>query len=84
MYDFKNIIVVIVLQGEVNGKIVLVGLVVDVVLDVYKVDVIDIKEVFDFGWNIDGCFVQGMVMLGDQIIILLDLVVLLNVDELFS
>ncbi|MGB3622403.1 purine-binding chemotaxis protein CheW [Ketobacter sp. MCCC 1A13808] len=83
-HDFKNTTVVIVLQGEVNGKTASVGLVVDAVSDVHKVDATDIKEAPDLGRNIDGCFVQGMATLGDQIIILLDSVALLNVDELLS
>lgn len=83
VHDYKNTTVVIVLQGQVNGKNAAVGVVVDAVSDVHKVDRGDIKEAPDLGQNVDSCFVQGMATLGEKIIILLDSNALLDVDELF-
>ncbi len=83
IHDYRNTTVVIILQGSVRGKAASVGVVVDAVSDVHKVDEGDVKDAPDFGRNVDSCFVHGMATLGEKIIILLDSNALLDVDELF-
>lgn len=76
--------VVIVLQGMVNEKKSMVGVVVDAVSDVHKVAGSDEKDAPDLGRHIDSRFIKGMATIDEKIIILLDASVLLDVNELFE
>ena len=76
--------VVVVLQGVVNAKKSMVGLVVDEVSDVHKIHRNNIKDAPNFGSRIDNRFLKGMAAIEDSLIILLDSIKLLDVEELFN
>ncbi len=81
--DYDATTVVIVLQGRINNKKSIVGIVVDAVSDVHKVEHHEVKEAPDFGSQIDNRFLKGMATVEGKIIILLDSDKLLDVEELF-
>ena len=83
-HEYCNTTVVVVLKGLVRDKKATVGIVVDAVSDVHKVDAGGVKDAPEFGQHVDSCFIRGMVTDGDKIIILLDSIALLDVDELFK
>jgi purine-binding chemotaxis protein CheW len=82
--EYSATTVVVVLRTETNGQNVVVGVVVDAVSDVYKMDDRDIKAAPDFGSTIDNRFIEGMATVGEKIVILLNTVKLLDVEELYS
>lgn len=82
--DYDETTVFIVLQGEVRGKRVMIGLVVDEVSDVHKIESGNVKSAPDFGSQIDSRFIEGMAVMENKIIILLDYHKLLDVEEIFS
>jgi len=82
--EYDATTVVIVLQGVVREKKSMVGVVVDEVSDVYKVDNTAVKEAPDFGSRIDNRFLKGMAVMEDNMIILLDALRLLDVEDLFD
>jgi purine-binding chemotaxis protein CheW len=63
---------------------VVVGVVVDAVSEVYKVEAENIKNSPNFGDHIDSRFVYGMATVDEKIIILLDAKKLLNVNDLYN
>jgi purine-binding chemotaxis protein CheW len=82
--DYKDTTVVIVLRTGDIEKGAVVGLVVDAVSEVYKVDDAEIKKAPDFGEHIDSRFVSGMATIEQKIIILLNANRLLNVQDLYA
>lgn len=76
--------VVIVLRTIVDQKEVMVGIVVDAVSEVYKVESRDIREAPNFGSSIDSRFITGMATIEEKIIILLDSSKLLDAEELYN
>lgn len=82
--EYDATTVVIVLQGVVRDKRSMVGVVVDEVSDVYKVDSSEVKDAPDFGSNIDNRFLKGMAIMEEKMIILLDALRLLDVEDLFD
>ncbi len=82
--DYDETTVFIVLHGEVRGKKVMIGLVVDEVSDVHKIESGNVKSAPDFGSQIDSRFIEGMAAMENKIIILLDYHKLLDVEEIFS
>ncbi len=81
--EYDATTVVIVLQGIVNNKKSMVGIVVDAVSDVYKVGHDEVKDAPNFGSQIDNRFLKGMATIEENIIILLESNKLLDVEELF-
>lgn len=82
--EYSATTVVIVLRTEVNGREVMVGIVVDAVSEVYQVEPGDIRETPNFGSNIDSRFITAMATVAEKIIILLDSEMLLDADELYN
>lgn len=82
--EYTATTVVIVLQGIVHNKRSTVGVVVDAVSDVYRVEHADVKTMPDFGSHIESSFISGMATVDEKIIILLDSNKLLDVEEIFS
>ena len=82
--DYSATTVVIVLRTEVNDKEQMVGIVVDAVSEVYKVEPKDIREAPDFGSGIDTRFLTGMVTIDEKIIILMNSEKLLDAEELYN
>lgn len=82
--EYDATTVVIVLQGMVREKKSMVGVVVDEVSDVYKVDKNEVKDAPDFGSRVDNRFLKGMAIMEEKMIILLDASRLLDVEDLFD
>lgn len=82
--EYSATTVVIVLRTTTEDKDIVVGVVVDAVSDVYKMEDQDIKPAPDFGSSIDSRFIEGMATIGEKIVILLNTTKLLNVEELYS
>ena len=80
-YDEQT--VTIILRGEVNNKITVVGVIVDAVSEVYKFSQTQIISPPSFGSAIDPCFLQGLANFEDKLVILLDTNSILNQDELY-
>ena len=81
---YNSTTVVIVLRTEIQGREVVVGIVVDAVSEVYKLENDQVRSAPDFGRHVDSQFVKGMATVEDKMIILLSSESLLNVDELFK
>lgn len=82
--EYDATTVVIVLRTQIDGAEVVVGIVVDGVSDVYKVDDKNVKPAPNFGSNIDSQFLTGMATIDEKIIILLCAGKLLNAEELYK
>ncbi|BFM05987.1 chemotaxis protein CheW [Halioxenophilus aromaticivorans] len=83
--QYSETTVVIVLRaGGTGDDSLAVGLVVDAVSEVYKVEHRDIKKAPDFGAAIDSRFIISMAAVDEKLIILLDTQKLLNVNDLYS
>lgn len=83
--QYSETTVVIVLRaGGTGDDSLAVGLVVDAVSEVYKVETRDIKKAPDFGTSIDSRFISSMAAIEEKLIILLDTQKLLNVNDLYS
>lgn len=82
--DYSATTVVIVMRADIDAKSIVVGVVVDAVSEVYKLDDKDIRESPNFGSGVDSRFIQGMATVEDKIIILLDSERLMDVEELFK
>lgn len=82
---YSDTTVVIVLRtGGVGDDSLAVGLVVDAVSEVYKVETKDIKRAPDFGASIDSRFISSMATVDEKLVILLDTKKLLSVNDLYS
>jgi len=82
--EYDATTVVIVLHTTMENKEVQVGIVVDAVSDVYKLEKKDIRETPNFGSNIDHRFINGMATISDKIVILLNATKLLDAEHLYS
>ena len=82
--EYSATTVVIVLRTEVDNKEIMVGIVVDAVSEVYKVEPKNIREAPDFGSGVDTRFLTGMVTIDDKIIILMNSDKLLDAEELYN
>lgn len=82
--DYGPTTVVIVLRAESEGKEVVVGIVVDAVSEVYKLDDENIRDAPNLGSSVDSRFLKGMATIDEKIIILLDSEKLLDVNELYK
>ena len=82
--DYSDTTVVIVLRAGDLEEDLVVGMVVDAVSEVYKVDSKDIKRAPDFGTVVDSRFIANMAAVEEKLIILLDTNKLLNVADLYS
>ncbi len=76
--------VVIVLRGAGNQSDVNLGLLVDSVSDVYKVEEVDILPAPNMGGQLDVGFVAGMVNLDGTVIVLLNPKSLLDTETLYQ
>ena len=74
--------VIIVLSVELDGEQHVMGIVVDSVSDVIDVNDDGIKKAPNFGTTVDTKYINGMVMVGDRMVILLNTEKLLNPKEL--
>ncbi|MCP3671401.1 MAG: purine-binding chemotaxis protein CheW [Gammaproteobacteria bacterium] len=74
--------VTIILTIQLKDRSYVVGMVVDSVSDVLDMQERDVKEAPLLGKKIDTKYIHGMVSLGQQVILLLDVDNLLDPDEL--
>lgn len=81
--EYSATTVVIVLRTQTDKQDVVVGVVVDAVSDVYKMQDNDIKPAPNLGSSIDNRFIEGMATINEKIVILLNTDKLLDVDELY-
>lgn len=80
--EYKPTTVIIMLSVALAGEQRVMGVVVDAVSDVIDVNKDDIKKAPDFGTTVDTKYINGMVMVGDRMVILLNTDKLLNPQEL--
>jgi len=74
--------VIIIVTIYTNQKKRDMGVVVDAVSDVYALSSDEIKPPPEFGGNVDGCFLKGLITKEEQMIIVLDIDRILNSGEL--
>lgn len=82
--EYNDKTVTIILRGQNENRLVVVGVVVDAVSDVYKFQQSEIRSAPTFGSNIDSCFLKGVASIEEKLIILLDTHKLLEQEELYS
>lgn len=80
--EYKPTTVTIVLTVKVGEREQVMGVVVDSVSDVLDVSSQDMKAAPNLGTRINTRFIQGMVTLGERMVVLLDVDKLMNPDEL--
>jgi len=74
--------VIIILAVEIADKKSVVGVVVDAVSDVLDVDRDNIKDAPNFGSKVNTKYINGMTMLDERMVILLDTDKLLDPEEM--
>ncbi len=79
--EYSPVTVVIVLSVEGEKGDTVIGIVADAVSDVLDVKMTQIKEAPNLGAKIDTCYMQGMYVTQDKMILLLNINKLLNPDE---
>ncbi|MGB0936012.1 MAG: chemotaxis protein CheW [Colwellia sp.] len=83
-HEYNEQTVTIILRHQSEEKLMVVGIVVDAVSEVYKFTAKNIRPAPDFGSSIDKCFLKGLATIDEKMIILLDSEALLNEDDLYS
>jgi purine-binding chemotaxis protein CheW len=81
--EYNEQTVTIILRNQDPERPMVVGIVVDAVSEVYKLDRKSIRQPPAFGNSIDRCFLEGLASIEDKLIILLDSKSLLSQDELY-
>lgn len=71
--EFGKTTVVIVVRMQHDDQERTIGLVVDAVADVYRLDNNEIQETPEMGTQIDTRFVRGLAVVGEKMVILLDI-----------
>lgn len=71
-YDSHTVVIVVRIGGQ-NDKKRTVGLVVDAVADVHDIDQEQIHSTPEFGGKISDNFVKGLGMIGEKMVILLEI-----------
>jgi purine-binding chemotaxis protein CheW len=83
--EYNEQTVTIILRHQSEAKVMVVGIVVDAVSEVYKFTAKNIRPAPDFGNAIDKCFLKGLATSEDEkMVILLDSEALLNEDDLYK
>ena len=82
IYDDKT--VMIILRHQIEEHITCLGIVVDEVSDVYKIQDDLIRKAPSFGYDIEQCFIKGLAEVDTKLLILLDEKKLLNDDVLYQ
>ncbi len=80
--EYTYLTVVVVLQISDGNKIRTMGVVVDSVSDVITVDKTKIQDAPDFGAKVSNEFINGLVLVNERMVILLDADKLLKLEEL--
>ncbi|NQZ79766.1 MAG: purine-binding chemotaxis protein CheW [Colwellia sp.] len=82
--EYNEQTVVIILRNQDKKRPMVVGIIVDAVSEVYKLDHKAIRKPPEFGNSIESCFLEGLASIEEKLIILLDSNSLLNHDELYT
>ncbi len=82
VYNEKT--VTIILRNQAADKPMVVGIVVDAVSEVYKFGAKSIRKPPEFGNKIDRCFLAGLALVEEKLIILLNSRTLLDQSELYQ
>jgi purine-binding chemotaxis protein CheW len=80
-YNDKTVTIILKTQDKTDPMVV--GVIVDAVSEVYKLNSRSIRKAPSFGNNIEGCFLKGLANVDNKLIILLDSSTLLNQDDLY-
>ncbi len=80
--EYKTTTVIIILAVEIADKHSVVGVVVDAVSDVLDVDRGNIKDAPNFGSKVNTKYINGMTMIDERMVILLDTDKLLDLEEM--
>jgi purine-binding chemotaxis protein CheW len=80
--EYTSLTVVVILQTNDGSKTRTMGVVVDSVSDVITVDKAKIQDAPDFGGKISSDYINGLVSVNEQMLILLDVDKLLKLEEL--
>ena len=80
--EYKPTTVIIVLSVERNNEKHVVGAVVDAVSDVLDVNSKELRKAPDFGTTVNTRYINGMIMIKQRMVILLNVDKLLDPDEL--
>ncbi len=80
-YNDKTVTIILKTQDQTDPMVV--GVIVDAVSEVYKLNSRSIRKAPSFGNNIEGCFLKGLANVDNKLIILLDSSTLLNQDDLY-
>jgi len=80
--EYKTTTVIMVLSVEKEDGSHVMGVVVDAVSDVLNIDPDNIKDAPNFGAKVNTKFMNGMVMVDERMVILLNVDKLLEQDEL--
>lgn len=73
---------IIIIDIQVQGESIDLGIVVDAVNKVYEIDADDVEQAPAFGANIRADFIKGMGRISKEFIVLLELDRVLDIDEL--
>ncbi len=76
--------VIIILRAQDTQSANAIGIVVDSVSDVYKVDPKTVRSAPEFGSHIDSCFISALATIANKLIVLLDTPKLLEQSELYG
>lgn len=82
--EFGKTTVIIVVKVENADKARTIGMVVDAVSEVYRLDSSLVQPLPEFGANINTAFVKGLSTVDEKMLILLDIDKLLSIDEVRS
>jgi purine-binding chemotaxis protein CheW len=80
--DFGPTTVIIVVRVENNDKGRTIGMVVDAVSEVYRVDEKKVQAMPDFGSTVHEDFIKGLSTVDEKMLILLDIDKLLTIKEI--
>ena len=75
---------IIVVEIEAQGKMIIIGIVVDSVSEVLSIRAEDIADTPTFGTGLKTDFILGMAKMGGGVKILLDIDKVLSSDEIIS
>lgn len=79
--EYGPLTVVVVVAVEIRDNTKVMGLVVDAVSDVYTINEETAKDVPEFQGSENSLFVQGLVNVGEKMVVLLNLKRILDLDE---
>lgn len=77
--DYNDLTVVIIVKVELEGQAKIMGLVVDAVSDVYNIEKQQAKKAPEIGDVESRAFIEGLINVGDKMVVLLDLEKVLSI-----